>query len=217
MNTIAKLICITVFLVLSNNNYAVEIVYDGQDCFNTVDDNDITATGLLIQSKFEVIEDVGQNVPPALDGGIPRFINNSGAVCIDHVTALGYFGSGSPDLTLPPQALETVDATGYFNGHELIILVNSIVTDFSAGRGAFSTFNTSRVQTISNTLIFDYNPQQSLFALKKLVKNKSFTQTSGTANSTFPFRETLSPSSNNTLLDKPKILIPVSPINYQLR
>ena len=103
------------------------------------------------------------------------------------------------------------------NGHELIILVNSIVTDFSAGRGAFSTFNTSRVQTISNTLIFDYNPQQSLFALKKLVKNKSLTQTSGTANSTFPFRETLSPSSNNTLLDKPKILIPVSPINYQLR
>lgn len=62
MNTIAKLICITVFLVLSNNNYAVEIVYDGQDCFNTVDDNDITATGLLIQSKFEVIEDVGQGM-----------------------------------------------------------------------------------------------------------------------------------------------------------
>ncbi len=218
MNTIAKLICITVFLVLSNNNYAVEIVYDGQDCFNTVDDNDITATGLLIQSKFEVIEDVGQGIYRLLlTGGIPRFINNSGAVCIDHVTALGYFGSGSPDLTLPPQALETVDATGYFNGHELIILVNSIVTDFSAGRGAFSTFNTSRVQTVSNTLIFDYNPQQSLFALKKLVKNKSLTQTSGTANSTFPFRETVSPSSNDTLLDKPKILVPVSPINYQLR
>lgn len=218
MNAITRLVCITAFLILSNSVFAVAIVYDGQDCFNATNDNDITASGLLIQSKFEVIEDVGQGLYRLrLTGGIPRFINSSGAVCIDHVTALGYFGSGSTDLTIPPQALESLEATGYFNGRELMIIVNSIVTDFSAGRGAFTSFNTSRVQTISNTLIFDYNAQQSLFALKKIIKNKSLTQTSGSTNSTFPFRETVSPSSNEILLDKPKVLTPASPIHYLLR
>lgn len=217
MNAIIKLICTIAFLVLSNSVFAVAIIYDGQDCSNATNDDDVTASGLLIQSKFEVIEDVGQGLYRLrLTGGIPRFIDSSGAVCIDHVTALGYFGSGSPDFTLPPQALKSLDAIGYFNGRELMIIVNSIVTDFSASRGAFNSFSTSHVQTISNTLIFDYNPQQSLFALKKLIKNKSLTQTSGSTNSTF-FRETVSPSSSEILLDKPRILTPVSPIQYFLR
>lgn len=217
MKIIRMLICIAVFHGLCSNVFATAIVFDGLDCFNATNDSDVTTTGLLIQSKFEVTEDLGQGMYRlSLTGGIPRFANTSGSVCIDHVTALGYFASGSLDFTIPPQPLESLDATGYFNGRELIILVNSIMTDFSAGRDAFTSFHTSRIQTISNMLIFEYNPQQSLFSLKRLIRNKSQTQTSGFAN-TLPFHETLFPSANGIGPDRPQVLVPLSPINYLLR
>ncbi|MEK7778758.1 MAG: hypothetical protein AAB293_01615 [Pseudomonadota bacterium] len=219
MKIIRMLVCMAVFHGLCNNVFATAIVFDGLDCFNTTNDSDVTTTELLIQSKFEVTEDLGQGMYRlSLTGGIPRFVNTNGSVCIDHVIALGYFASGSLDFTISPQQLESLDATGYFNGHELIILVNSIVTDFSAGRDAFTSFHTSRIQTISNMLIFDYNynPQQSFFSLKRLIRNKSQTQTSGFAN-TLPFHETLFPSTNGIGPDRPQVLIPLSPINYLLR
>lgn len=217
MKIIRMLICITVIHGLCNNVFATTLVFDGLDCFNATNDSDVTTSRLLIQSKFEVTEDLGQGMYRLnLTGGIPRFVDASGSVCIDHVTALGYFSSGSSDFTFPPQPLESLDATGYFNGRELIILVNSIVTDFSAGRDAFTSFHTSRIQTVSNMLIFDYNPEQSIFSLKRLIRNKSQTQTSGFAN-ILPFHETLLPSTNGIGPDRPQVLVPLSPINYLLR
>ncbi|GKS69937.1 hypothetical protein W03_19410 [Nitrosomonas sp. PY1] len=221
MKIIRMLICLAVFHGFCSNVFAIAIVYDGIDCFNVTNDSDVTASGLPVQSKFEVIEDLGQGMYRLnLTGGIPRFVDSSGNVCIDHVAALGYFASGGPDFTIPPQPLESLDATGYFNGHELVILVNSIVTDFSAGKGSFNSFHTSRVQTISNMLIFDYNynPQQSFFTLKRLVRNKSLTQASSSSN-TQPIRETLLPSSINGIeSDRPQVLTPLpSSINYLLQ
>ena len=84
-------------LLLQNNVYAIAIVYNGFECLNATNANDITSTGIPVQSKFEVIEDVGEGIfRLSLTGGIPRIVNNNQNVCIDNATAIGF--SGIPEV-----------------------------------------------------------------------------------------------------------------------
>ena len=160
---------------------AQAISYQGFECFNAANVNDTTPTETVVESRFEVIEVLdGGMVRLNLSGGLPRFINGNQNICIDQDTAIGFLGTpevaGSGGL---PLKLENIDATAYFNGQELVIIVNSLYTDLSATRGTFSNFSTSRVQPVSNTLIFDYDGQTTSFLLKKMIHNKGFVHTSG--------------------------------------
>lgn len=195
--------------------WGVSIVYDGSQCLNTADSDDPTPQGTPVQSKFEVIEDAGDGLYRLrVTGGIPRFVNNNNTVCIDSETSLGYSGLGVNDI---PRPLDAADATAYFNGHDLIIVINAVYTDLSARREPLSSFSTSRIFAYSHTLILEFNSSVSQFVLKKYIRNRGYTQTSGSTNNlTIPFFETVLPSFNSELLDQPKILTPVSSIAFRL-
>ena len=212
---IVRILLIALFAVLSGNVFAVSIVYSGLKCQNAGNANDPTPSQIAIQSRFEVVEDVGGGLfRLSLTGGLPRFINNNQNVCIDSDTAIGF--SGIPALDGIPKRLNAIDATGYFDGFDLIIIVNSIHTDLSAGRNAFSGFTTSFVRPVSNTLIFEHNSQASIFKLIKIIHNRGLVHTSGSTNSLTPFFETVLPIFEDTEEAKHKILTPISNIEYIL-
>ncbi|WP_292994719.1 hypothetical protein [Nitrosomonas sp.] len=213
---IMQALVLTLFsFLLQSNVFGISIVYNGFECLNAIDTNDPTPKGTPVQSKFEVIQDAGDGLYRlSLTGGIPRFINNNRDVCIDNATAIGY--SGIPSVDGLPQPLESINATAYFNGQELMIVVSSLYTDLSARRNPFSSFNTSIIFAFTNTLIFEFNPRASSFSLKKVIRNRGFTNTSGSTNSITPFFETILPSFNDEVQDKPKILTPIANIEFLL-
>jgi hypothetical protein len=129
-------------------------------------------------------------------------------------TAIGY--SGIPEVDGLPQPLDAIDATGYFDGEELIIVISSLYTDLSARRNPFSSFTTSFIFPFTNTLIFKFNSAASSFRLKKVVRTRGFVHTSGSTNSITPFFETVLPPFNKEAQDKPVILTPLSTIEYKL-
>jgi hypothetical protein len=216
MKLIQTLAFVTIFIFSQNNALATFIAYDGLECLNATNANDVTPnTNNLIQSKFEVIENSGEGVYRlTLTGGIPRFINASNNVCIDSVTAIGY--SGIPAVDGLPRRLGSIDATGYFDGRDLLIVVSSMVTDLSARNVPFLPFSTSQIFAITHTLIFQFDPEGSVFNLIKIIRNQGLTHTSESTNLIFPFLETILPSFNEAALDKPKILTPTAPIQYRL-
>ena len=202
-------------LVYHGYTWGVSIVYEGFECFAIIDDNDPSSNLNVIESKFEVSEVVGSGFYRLrLTGGIPRFTDDNQNVCIDSVAAIGY--SGVPETEGLPGQRTFAEATGYFNGNDLVISTNSIYTDLSAIRGAFSSFSSSRIYPVSNTLFFRFNPQKSTFILQKLIHNKGFTQTSTGSIVSIPFLETVLPSFNDLTIDKPVILTPAIAIEYQL-
>ena len=211
---IMQILVLILFSLLGQSNvWGLSLTYDGFECLNPIDANDLTSTETPIQSRLEVIEDLGGGMfRLSLTGGIPRFVNNSQNVCIDNATALGY--SGIPALDGLPRPLESIDATAYFNGKDLVIVISSLFTDLSARRDPFSSFSTSQILTITNTLILEFDSQAFAFNLKKLIHNRGFIHTrSGSINS-IPFLETLIPSFNEVAQDKPRVLTPASAIEY---
>ncbi len=195
--------------------WGISIIYEGFECFAIIDDNDSSSNLNVIESKFEVSEVIGGGFYRLrLTGGVPRFTRDSQEVCIDSVAAIGF--SGVPETEGLPSQLSFVEATGYFNGTDLVISANSIYTDLSAIRGAFSSFSSSRIYPISNTLFFKFNSQKSTFVLQKLIHNKGFTHTSTGSATSIPFLETILPSFNDSVIDKPAILTPTINIEYQL-
>jgi hypothetical protein len=215
MKLMQKLSAALFAILFSGNVFSVSIVYHGFECQNATNANDPTPTQTPIQSRFEVIDDLGAGIFRLnLTGGLPRFTDNSLNVCIDSDTAIGFTGIPARDGI--PTRLDSIDATAYFNGQELIITVNSIHTDLNSGRTNFSNFTTSQVLPYSNTLIFDFNAQSSTFKLKKLIHNRGFVHTSGSTASITPFFETIVPSFNDTAEDKPRVLTPPANIEYSL-
>lgn len=210
-------LALTLFsFLLHSNTLATSIVYDGFNCLNAVDASDPTPGITRVQSRFEVIENVGEGIYRLrLTGGIPRFVNNNQNVCIDSATAIGY--SGIPAVDGLPRPLESTDATAYFNGQELVIVISSMYTDLSARSNPFLPFTTSLIFTITNTLILAFNPDSASFNLKKVLSNRGFTQTSESRNVIAPFQETILPSFNETPQDKPRILTPASNIDFSLQ
>lgn len=210
-----QLLIAVLLVVLPGHTLALSIKYDGFECQNAVNASDPVPSGIPVQSRFEVIETVGDSLfRLILTGGLPRFINGSQDVCIDSDTAIGF--SGVPAEDGLPQRLEAIDATGYFNGQDLIITVNSINTDLSARRIASAGFTTSNVRPISNTLFFDYNPQTAIFSLKKVIHNRGYIHTSGATNSLTPFFETVLPIFNDSETNQHSILTPQSNIEYNI-
>ena len=213
---IIQLVMLTLFSFLVQSNvFGIAIVYNGFECLNATNANDITSTAIPIQSKFEVIEDVGEGIfRLSLTGGIPRFVNNNQNVCIDNATAIGF--SGIPEADGIPRRLESIDATAFFNGQVLMIVVSSMFTDLSARKIPLLLFSTSQIFPYTNTLIFEFNPQASLFSLKKIIHNRGFTHTDESTNVVVPFLETVLSSFNEVPKDRPRILTPISNIDYIL-
>lgn len=213
---IIQLVILTLFSFLMQSNvFGIAIVYNGFECLSATNANDITPKDTTIQSRFEVIEDVGEGIfRLSLTGGIPRFVNDNHNVCIDSATAIGF--SGIPAADVIPRRLDSIDATAFFNGQVLIIVVSSMFTDLSARKVPLLLFSTSRIFPFTNTLIFEFNPQASLFSLKKIIHNRGFTHTDESTNIVVPFLETVLPSFNEVPKDRPRILTPISNIDYIL-
>lgn len=213
---IMQILAVVFFTVLfSGNIFGVSIVYNGLECQNAVNSADPTPTAIRIQSRFEVIEEVGGGIFRLnLTGGLPRFTSNNQDICIDSETAIGF--SGIPPVDGIPRQLDAIDATAYFNGQDLIIAVNSISTFLNSGRTTFSAFSTSFAFPISNTLILEHDPRSSSFKLKRIIHNRGFIHTSGATNLTTPFLETVLPSFGDSGQGKPEILTPGSVIEYVL-
>ena len=215
MKKFLTLLMCVVSLACHGYAWGISIIYEGFECFAIIDDNDPSSNLNVIESKFEVSEVVGGGFYRLrLTGGVPRFTSDSQEVCIDSIAAIGF--SGVPETEGLPSQLSFVEATGYFSGTDLVISANSIYTDLSAIRGAFSSFSSSRIYPISNTLFFKFNPQKSTFVLQKLIHNKGFTHTSTGSATSIPFLETILPSFNDSVIDKPVILTPTINIEYQL-
>lgn len=216
MKTAQILVFALLFLLLQSNVFGLSITYKGFECQSAIDTEDPTPdSATSVQSRFEVIEDSGGGVYRlSLTGGIPRFVDNDRTVCIDKATAIGY--SGIPDIDGLPQPLDSIDATAYFNGQELIIVVSSMYTDLSARSYPLSAFSTSLIFTFTHTLVFKFNSPTSSFSLTKLFRNRGFTKTNGSTNSITPFFETVLPSFNKEARDKPTILTPLATIEYKL-
>lgn len=216
MKVAQLLVFALLIFLLQNNVSALSITYEGFECQSAIDTEDPTPdSATSVQSRFEVIEDSGDGVYRLrLTGGIPRFVDNSRTVCIDKATAIGY--SGIPGDDVMPHPLDSIDATAYFNGQELIVAVSSMYTDLSAKRYPFSAFSTSHISAFTNTLVLKFNPLTSSFSLIKLFRNRGFTQTDGSMNSSIPFLETVLPSFNKEVGDKPRILTPLAAIEYKL-
>ena len=215
MNLRLKILVALFFILYSAVTSATSIVYNSLECQNSLNPNDPTPSTISIQSRFEVVEDRGGGVFIVhLTGGLPRFINGDTSTCIDSETAIGY--AGIPQRDGIPLRLDSIEATAYFNGQELIITVNSIHTDLSGRNLTFSNFTTSQIRPNSNTLIFDYDEQSLTFKLKKLIRNRGFIHISGATASITPFLETIIPSFNDTSEDVPSILTPAVNIEYLL-
>lgn len=215
MRVIQKYIPILFMLLFSSQIHGISITYDGLECRSNTNHDDPVASNTPMQSKFEVIEAVDEEIYRLrLTGGLPRFAANNRNVCIDRQTGLGF--SGVPNVDGIPKLLDETHATGYFDGVSLIIMVNSIHTDLSARRGTFSSFNTSHVTPFSNTLIFDYDAQNATFKLKKVIQNRGLVHTSGSTGSLIPFLETILPTFDASTQDRPRIMTPHSNIDYRL-
>ncbi len=215
MRAIQKWIPALFLLVFSGHIYGISIAYDGFECKNNTNYDDPAASNTPAQSRFDIIEAVdGEIYRLRLTGGLPRFSANNRNVCIDNLTGLGF--SGVPNVDGIPKVLDETNATAYFDGVNLIIMVNSIHTDLSARRGTFSSFNTSHVTPFSNTLIFDYDAEKTTFKLKKAIQNRGLVHTSGSTGALIPFLETILPTFDSSTQDKSRILTPTSNIEYRL-
>jgi len=197
---------------------AQAINYQGFECLNPNDKEDATPTDSPVESRFEVSDNLGDGFYRLkLTGGLPRFVNGNQQVCIDSATAIGFIGT--PEVVNQgglPLRLESIDATAYFNGHDLVIVVNSLYTDLSQSRGTFSSFSTSRVQPVTNIIFFEFDGKNESFALRNIIHNKGLVHTSGSTGSLTPFIETIVPSFADTgLVEPPEILTPLSTIVYQ--
>lgn len=204
---------VLIFIFLSGQSLAQTLTYQGLECLNAANADDLRPNSMPVQSRFEVIEMLDDGMYRlSLTGGLPRFDESDQNICIDSDTAIGFAGipdtAGAEGL---PLRLDRIDATAYFNGQELIISVNSIYTDLSQFRGPFTSFSTSRVQPISNTMIFDFDGQDSSFVLRKIIHNRGFVHTRGSTGSLTPFIETLIPSFRApAAYEIPRILTPPS-------
>jgi hypothetical protein len=197
---------------------AQSIVYRGFECSNPVSADDPTPTNISIESRFEVVEKLDNGIfRLRLTGGLPRFVGDDQRICIDSDTAIGFAGTPESITTGGlPLRLDSVDAVAYYNGHDLVIIVSSIYTDLSQSRGTFSSFSTSRIQPVTNTLLLDYDNATAFFKLKKVIHNKGLVHTSGSTGLLIPFIETIIPSFTAAgLFDPPLILTPPSSIIYR--
>ncbi len=202
--------------LFSWNVIAQSIIYRGFECANPANASDPAPSTILVESRFEVIENLDDGMfRLRLSGGLPRFVKEDQRICIDSDTAIGF--TGTPESGLPLR-LDSIDATAYFNGHDLVIVISSIYTDLSQSRGTFSSFSTSRIQPVTNTLFLEYNDASASFRLKKVIHNKGLVHTSGSTGLLIPFTEIIIPSfADAGSFDPPLILTPSSSVVYQFR
>ncbi len=216
MKVFQMLLIIAVGGLFPWHGIAQSITYRGFECVNPANASDSAPSNIPLESRFEVIESLNDGMfRLRLSGGLPRFVKDDPRICIDSDTALGF--AGTPESGLPFR-LDSIDATAYFNGHDLVIVVSSMYTDMSQSRGTFSSFNTSHIQPVTNTLLFEYDDAGASFQLKKMIHNKGLVHTSGSTGLLIPFTEIIIPSFAATgLPDSPLILTPPSSVVYQFK
>ena len=80
------------FLFLQNNAFGIAITYDGFECLNATNANDVTLnTNSLVQSKFEVIENSQEGIYRlTLTGGIPRILDMCALIASLQLVILGF-------------------------------------------------------------------------------------------------------------------------------
>jgi hypothetical protein len=178
------LVAAVLFLFISTELLATSIRMNGLMCAQDHQLSDVSTTNIKVQSNFSVTQTLTDSTYKIrLSGGFPRF-DNSGNVCID--TFLGHNAEfPSPDfegLSSFPDLSNYVDGVGYFNGAELIIMIDyirSTKTGFSNSSDYPYSFLTSAFGNLSYTLIFDYKPAFGEFVLRKSIFRSSISGAGG--------------------------------------
>lgn len=164
-------------LLLSCNIFAQSFVYDGFEC-----EGSQSPSTILKQSRFEVIEDLGDGAYRLkFTGGLPLFSHNSGP-CVGAGSA---FGVETSEVSVG-KLVEKNDgqALAYFTGTHLIISFSSFAS-FNEGSVLGGTLVISSYISPQNfTWIFEFIPQSMSF---KLIRNMDISGMVSSTGSVLPF------------------------------
>lgn len=168
----------------------------------------------MIESVYHLFSDEGGGIYQlVLNGGIPRFTNNSSDVCIDTETSMGYSGLPEGNNYLPSKN-DRIPATAYFDGKTLIIFSNAIYSDLSGKADYIRKFvQTSIIIPSFHALFFNYIPQSNSFSLTRMIKNYGFVMSNAVSVPKDTYLEGI--KQNNRPV--PEIFIPPKEIIYTLQ
>ncbi|MBK9453235.1 MAG: hypothetical protein IPN95_28350 [Bacteroidetes bacterium] len=169
-----KICAVATLCLLSSYSLATSIVFNGFECADTKNLSNASPTSIAIQSRFTVLDSQENFYTLRLTGGHPR-VDSNGNVCID--TTLGYAGAPPPPDTPKsislPEKTASVDAVGYFNGKELTITVNSLLSTLTGNASttieSVDTFTSSAISASTNIFIFDFKTEDTSFVLNKWI------------------------------------------------
>ena len=149
-----KFLILLFFLLITNNAYALSIVYDGLECTDKS-----MSTSTPAQSIFTIEEDLGNGTYRLLlEGGYLEFRDE---ICLESI-----------DTSVDPSnrfGLSKINAVAYFNGSTLVISYGIIKqnNDIVSGTPILLT-DTNFPSTY--TLVFDYLSSTQAFKLKSATK-----------------------------------------------
>ncbi|WP_090579928.1 hypothetical protein [Nitrosomonas sp. Nm58] len=167
-------ILVTLLLILStSSSYALSIVYKGQECKEDYPGTKVT--GRIKESRFEVIEHIGDGVYKLnLTGGLPIIkMDGNLEFCIDSgASSLGY--ESNYDSNFFALRKQSNEAVGQFNGSNLVIQVNAIEI-ISVPRVDSEYFvASSSMHSHSILIIMRFFPEEQFFRVENIIHRQGY-------------------------------------------
>lgn len=154
-----RLIIFLVLIFASGLSYGMSFVYDGFEC-----EGSQSPSAIPKQSRFEVIEELGNGAYRILfTGGLPLFSNSTGP-CVGEV-----FGVETSSASQGKHVNKSdLQAMAYFTGSQLVISTH-IMTAYGQGEITENgLFKSSMLTPQAFTWVFDFIPETTSF---KMIRN----------------------------------------------
>ncbi|MCG7755542.1 MAG: hypothetical protein LZF64_04215 [Nitrosomonas sp.] len=158
-----KFFILLLLLLITNNAYALSIIYDGFEC---ADEGAISA--VPAQSKFTIDEDLGNGNYKLLLEDAYLVFNDK--ICLELISNIT-----KDPIDLKLHGLSPIKASAYFNGNALVITYGLTAQNSDIVRGN-PILLTDNAFPSTYTLTFDYLPSRQAFKLKSVTRlNTLFT------------------------------------------